>query len=239
MRPRCLPLLLLLAACAPSNADRDGADSGAPLLGADGAGGDPASSPAAASDIEGRAWVMDMASGRVTAPSGLGELLVEEFFYGAAPLLGVTTARDGAVEALAGMAYARDGVQDPCVATQPLRGVYDPDAGRLTLTADRAALEIAGLPLVLSEVALWLSLTPDRTEADAVGLEAVLDLRADDGIIDLLGARGPEDACMVMETFGLHCEACADGAALCIDVALDGYRAVAAPASVTAVDEGC
>jgi hypothetical protein len=236
---RCLVLsLLVFAACAPSSADRGGADSGSPLLGSDGAGGGGASSDAT-SDVEGRAWVMDMASGRVTAPSGLGELLVEEFFYGAAPLVGVTTARDGAVEALAGMAYARDGVQDPCVATQPLRGAYDAGAGHLVLTADRAALEISGLPLVLSEVALSLSLSSDRAQADAVALEAVLDLRADDGVIDLLGAHDAADACMLIEAFGLHCDTCADGAALCIDVALDGYRAVAAPAPIEAVDEGC
>ena len=234
-----LLLLLVLSGCAASAPDHGGFDTGVPLLGSEADGGLSTADDGAAMDIEGRAWVMDMSSGRVSAPSGLGELLVEEFFYGASPVFGVTTARNGAVEALAGMAYARDGVQDPCVATQLLDGTYDSARGDLTLSADRASLEMSGLPLVLSELSISFTLDEDRDIADGLRLAAVLDLRSDHGLTELLGARDPADACLVIESFGLRCEPCDDGAALCIPVALDGYRALAAPAPVTAVDEGC
>lgn len=162
--------------------------------------------------LEGRSYALDVASGNITEPEGVGSILASYITTGL--LLGVVD-DDGSSLGLR-FAVAVEGASPP---------EQDMDVGTLDLTADAsgspyfelsgesATLTLADATLDLSDIEVSGTFAADASEIGGLRLSALVDTR---GLVPLVDESGdPAAVCDLFASFGVSCVTCPDGTDYC------------------------
>ena len=172
--------------------------------------------------LEGRSYALDVASGNITEPEGVGSILASYITTGL--LLGVVD-DDGASLGLR-FAVAVEGASPP---------EQDMDVGTLDLTADAtgspffelsgesATLTLADATLDLSDIEVSGTFAGDASEIGGLRLSALVDTR---GLVPLVDESGdPAAVCDLFASFGVSCVTCPDGQDYCTTFTVEGVPA--------------
>jgi hypothetical protein len=178
--------------------------------------------PVDGSALPGRAYVLDLESGRWIAPAGVGQLLTSS---GASALLvGVAAADAGTVELVAATALQWADPIDACAPTMPFPAAsFDENPFVAAGPAPGPIAWDTGLfdaPLPLTNVRFTGSFAPDLATIEGGTLT---------GELVLTGATADGDtACETLAQVGVTCGACSDATnGECVAVQVDGLTGVA------------
>jgi hypothetical protein len=190
-------------------------------------------------DPTGYTYILDLSTGSVEEPAGLGDLLFE--FLSGELLLGVGEASS---ELLLEGGYADStGSQDMCFASQPFPaadfsttpsfvtpGVEVAVPGFDSGTGDVLPIEDLQLYGVFSADGETLGLSQIVGEMDARSAGAALE--------GLLGTSDPRDLCSFLEAFGAACQACtSDGESYCVPIEIEDVYATRVSGTVEPIEE--
>lgn len=161
--------------------------------------GDPSSC-----DLTGRAFTLDLQSGRFVEPVASADLLLGQLESDFT--IGISAHSGGAVERFVG---TTDGAQDPCRSTTDLP-TGDWDDPVLEVGSARVTIELAGPDVPLEDMRVAFVADSDCAGFTDGVLAAQLDVRALAPLLeDLVGAGDdPDEICALMLDLGVVCGAC-------------------------------
>jgi len=190
------------------------------------AAGQPLTDP---DGLVGRLYQMDLRTAHVTAPPGLGEVLLEQL--SAILLLGV----DGPVGATLPMTGAasveNQTTQDYCNLTVPLDDVDFSGSPDLSVRNDQFTLYAVGTAIDVFDLAIDGTFLPDGSAMEGVSFSGTIDTRPLAPYVD--DGDGSEAAiCELAVNFNTSCVACpSDGQEFCLQLAADRIHAPADPSA--------
>ncbi len=179
-----------------------------------------------AGDSVGKTYNIDLASGRITQPAGVGDLLLGLLEGNPIDILVGPSEYDETAMTLAmiGALGARDGsaiIQDDCEQSIDFPVAADFSANPFfSIEGTNVDLAVAGVELTLARIEITGAFAPDMSEIVGVTLEGDADTRELDGLID-----GVDDICATVAAVGVSCTACPDGEAKCLSIAADSIIA--------------
>lgn len=170
--------------------------------------------------LVGQTWQVDLLSGRIVEPPGVGSLLESYLEF---DLLLQAVQADANTLGLRMASGDDQGTQEPCAGTVDLvtdfsanpAFSYGPQDTRMPFGANTVTLE---------DFTLSGALTPDSSGMQGLRIGGRADTRP---LVDLVEEGGPDDAiCSLMAGFGVTCVTCSsDGGPYCIDLLLVDARA--------------
>lgn len=178
--------------------------------------------------LDGGTWAVDIGSGRVIEPAGVGGLIQPYMDDEVTYLVGLTAGE--AAPALTGSEGTPDGVQE-CTSPMDLPVGHWDDGWFTTLPTDAVQL---GTAFNLQGLTLSGAFTPDGARIEGVTLDGLWDTR----LVVLDGVEG-EDLCDLLPSLGLECVPCADGFRECVPLRVTDLHATRLDAGLLSVDELC
>jgi hypothetical protein len=173
-----------------------------------------------ACDLVGRGYRVSLASARFVEPAALGGLigsaLEQDILIGVASLDGSTIVMEGAISTTAG------GPQDYCDPTIafPPAEFADP---YVQIGPQDTTISAAGVDITIGSLELSGAFASDCSYFGGGELSGELDARVLAPLLaELVGSDDPDQACTLLSSFGVTCEACSsDGAPYCASILAD------------------
>lgn len=242
---RTLFLSLFLLACGGKGVDSAGGsgdeglpwDDGGSSSSSDGgsSSGDGGSGGGSWGSTEGTTYRTNPAEGTWEQPAGVGSVLAGYLEHDLA--FEVQTASSNSVALLIG--WASGSSQDECVATSR---ATDSAASAPDFSAggEGLALPVTDSEMRLDTFTLGGSIVGDGGSSIAdVSLSATQDLRNSPEFWETaIGITDPDEICDALSSFGVACEACADGKAYCLSILVTGMTATSTSVTL-ATSSGC
>ena len=171
--------------------------------------------PVDESSLVGNTYTLDLSSGRFTQPPGVGDIIGGLLTPDTAQILIGVTAADASELSVMGALGDGAGGQDMCTESFafPLPASFTDNE------TDTLNLSIEGIDLVIEDLLIGGSFSPDNSYIDGATLKGFIDVNI---LAELVG----DDPCALLVTFGVSCEECSDGSgAHCLGVEVDSMRA--------------
>jgi hypothetical protein len=172
---------------------------------------------------------VDIASGRITEPAGVGDLLMPLIAQQGFNLLIAPSAYDDAAMELSflGALGIDEGgaiVQDVCneSITFPIAGDYS-DNPFVSVAGQDVPLSISGFEISLAEIELTGAFSPDGSSLDGLSLGGFADTGPLGPALDL--GDGEDAVCALVTTFGVSCVDCGDGSMTCLEIQFEDITA--------------
>jgi hypothetical protein len=189
-------------------------------------------------DVEGRVYNVDITTGRITKPAGVGDLLMplieqQGFNLVISPLSYDDTANE---LSFIGAIGVDDGtgniVQDVCNETIefPVAGDYSENPF-VSIAGEDVPLSIQGFDISLAEIQITGAFSPDGSSIQGLSLGGFADTAP---LGEALGlGEGPDAVCSLVTTFGVSCVDCGDGSITCLELQIDNIVAEEQVGSIT------
>jgi hypothetical protein len=188
------------------------------------------------STIVGNTYNIDITTGRITKPAGVGATLMgliegEEFYILVSPT--EYSAEDETLAFLGALGVddgAGNVVQDECTETInfPLPADFAANPF-MTISGEDVPLAVAGVELELGRIDLSGAFSPDGDTIEGLSLTAFADTVALGPLLDL------GDICELITTFGVNCIDCGDGSVTCLELQIDNMTADVQVGSLTPI----
>lgn len=190
-----------------------------------------------AAGLEGRAYVLNLASGRFVEPEGVGDIL--QSYLETDVLMGVESAQNGKIQMIGaiGLDGANPPAQDTCNPTIPFpeadfAGNPYFQAGPATTT-----IVVEDYEITIDDLLIAGSFAPDGSYIAGAVLSGVIDTRPLAPLLDDTCTADGEDAdgdgvadcqaaiCDLAVTIGVSCEPCTDAKNYCLSLYVDSINA--------------
>jgi hypothetical protein len=182
------------------------------------------------SSLEGNVYNIDIASGRITEPPGVGQLLMplieeQDFFILISPVkysggantltfLGALGVDDGAGNI----------VQDMCTESISFPVAADfSDNPFMEISGEDVPITVQDFTITLQRIDLSGAFSPDASSIEGLSLSGFADTSGLGALLDL--GDEPDAVCGLVTTFGVTCVDCGDGSVTCLELAIDSMTA--------------
>lgn len=180
--------------------------------------------------VTGHVFALDVANGEWVEPAGVGDLLATQL--GDTQIFVAPTATDATSITMTG-AIGSANTQDLCSPTIPFPPADWADP-YFSLQSPLLPLVVAGLVIEIEDLDLSGAFAPDASRIQGASLQGSIDTRPLGVAFDL--GTTENAVCDLVYTFGVSCEACADGSGnFCLSVWVDSIEAADVP-GLTLVD---
>jgi hypothetical protein len=179
---------------------------------------------AVTTDLTGKTYALDLASGRFVHPEGVGDLLQQ--YLTADVLIGVQSV-DGTDLQMIGAIGKTDAdppEQDVCAETIPFPVADFSDNPFFQVGPATTTINVQGYSITIDDLLISGAFAPDGTYITGAVLSGKIDTRP---LVPLLDENGEDDAiCQLAASIGVTCEACADGTGdFCLSLYVDSINA--------------
>lgn len=171
-------------------------------------------------DVTGKVYSLDVAGGEWVQPPGIGDLLAVELED--VEILVTPTDVTGTDITMMGALGLGNGAQDVCTESLdfPAANWADPF---FSIETPELELDVEGYSFTVQDLVLTGAFAPDGSRIQGAVFQGFVDTRP---LATLLGTGSTENAmCLLVETFGVSCEACSDGGDFCLSVYVDSVGA--------------
>lgn len=186
--------------------------------------GTPVADPATLTDLS---FVLDIASGRFVEPAGVGALLQQQLNVDI--LIGIVTA-DATTLTLQGALGVEDAnppAQDLCTPSIDFPSANFSDNPYFEVGPQNTTIEVQGIAITIDDLFVSGALAADGSAIAGAVLAGSIDTRP---LVDLVEPGGDDDAvCLLVQTFGIDCQACTGGGDFCLSLLVDSIAAAQAP----------
>ena len=190
-------------------------------------------------DITGKTYAVDLASGNFVQPPGIGSLLGGLFTNNI--LIGITTADDTTLEVMGAISLEGSTDQDMC--TETFADFPSADFSNSPLFAipeGDVTLSVAGYTATIYSLAVSGTFAADGSYFGGGELRGELDARQ---LVDIVGGlmdgvESADDVCGLVAGFGVSCSECSsDGEAYCVTLEVNRLVANETGATLETIDE--
>jgi len=174
-------------------------------------------------DLAGKAYSMDLTSGRFLQPEGIGALI--QNYIDTDILMGVTSADDTTIQMIGAVANGETpAAQDVCEPTFDFPAADFAANPFFTVGPESTAITIQGYTVTITDLMISGAFSPDGSYVDGAVLAGSIDTRP---LVPMLDENGGDDAiCVLASSLGINCEECAeDGGMFCLTLYVDSMTA--------------
>ncbi|MCP4808283.1 MAG: hypothetical protein GY884_23320, partial [Proteobacteria bacterium] len=165
-------------------------------------------------NVEGRVYRVDLTSGRVRIPVGVGSIL-KSYMEDSATLLEVADIDGSDLELRAAPIDDDTDEQDMCASVADMPTADFSDSPYFQAGPTDVVMDIAGMSIEMHNQILAGTFAPDGSYIGGMRFSGEIDTR---GMADLVGGKGPETICDLVAGFGVSCITCSsDGQPYCME----------------------
>jgi len=190
------------------------------------------------SSLVGRAYALDLSSGRIVIPEGVGEILGAYLEY--TIFLSVTDAGTD-LNMIGALANEDDpSMQDYCAPTLDFPTADFSEAPYFQIGPETTTLAVAGYSITIDDLLVSGDFAPDGTWVGGAQLAGSIDTRPLVSLLDDDPEAGEDTVCELVAGFGVECIPCSDGGDFCLDLLVLDLVAEEAGVAVEIIDaEDC
>jgi len=168
------------------------------------------------SSLIGRAYALDLSSGRIVIPEGVGEILGAYLEY--TIFLSVTDAGSD-LSMIGALANEDDtSAQDYCAPTLDFPVADFSEAPYFQIGPETTTLAVAGFAITIDDLLVSGDFAPDGTWVGGAQLAGSIDTRPLVALLDDDPEAGEDTVCELVAGFGVECIPCSDGDSFCLDL---------------------
>lgn len=176
-------------------------------------------------DLVGKSYNLDLASGRFVEPEGVGSIL-QQYIGDQRILLGVTALEGSTIQMIGAMGVegSDPAVQEPCEPTIPFPTADFSATPYFEVGPEDTTFNVSGYSITISDLFISGAFAPDGSYISGATLAGSVDTRP---LVVLIGEEEPEDAiCELAGAIGVECEPCeSDNEPFCLSVLVDSIQA--------------
>jgi hypothetical protein len=185
--------------------------------------------------LAGKAYSLDLASGRFVHPEGVGSLL--QTYLTTDVLVGVVSADASSIQMVGaiGVEDADPPAQDTCNATIPFPSADFSANPFFVVGPEQTTITVEDYEITIDELMISGAFAPDASYITGAVLSGSIDTRP---LVPLLGDEGADEnaICDLASSIGVSCEACADGTGnFCLSIYVDNIQAAAIPTALETI----
>jgi hypothetical protein len=185
-----------------------------------------------AGSFVGNTYNIDLGSGRITEPPGVGDLVGPLIADAGVYILVSPGAIDGTSIPMTGALGVDNGSgleQDVCTPSIDFPVAADYSANPFfTISGNNVAIAVEGFELEIAQLDLSGAFAPGATSLEGITLDAFADTSGLGALLDL-GDDDPAAVCGLLAGFGVSCVDCGNGSNTCIKLKVDSLIAPQVP----------
>ncbi len=191
-------------------------------------------------DLLGKSYSLDLASGRFVEPEGVGAIL-QQYIGDQRILLGITALEGSDIQMIGAMGVegSDPAVQEPCEPTIPFPTANFDSTPYFEVGPEDTTFNVSEYSITISDLFISGAFAPDGSYISGATLAGSVDTRP---LVVLIGEDEEEDAiCEIAGAIGVECQPCeSDGQPFCLSVLVDSIQAAELPGyTLTEIDDPC